>query len=227
MPVARQVRGRRIQRTIRLADSSLHPALILSPLADLRSALAAASAEDQQSYRPQRRVPINGAPPHILTFACNDTRVLLGFVDGSIHVYASDQLLFSGEGPVQPIHVFATSSSVILLSIQPNPGDIPELVAVLRDCTNSPGSLAVELFDVQKHTSSGGWMAGKSPSTTPTSSAYDILSAVIQANCPQSLGPRRASNWHSASKVVISSLSVQPLRLLRSLAYPTPLQPIT
>lgn len=155
-----------------------HLALILSPLADLRSALAAASAEDEQSYRPHRRVPIDGATPHILTFACNDTRLLLGLVAGSIHVYASDQLLSSGEGPVQPIHVLTTSSSAPLLSIQPNPGDIPELVAVLRDCTNSPGSLAVELFDVQKHTSSGGWMAGKSPGTTPTSSAYGSTSAL-------------------------------------------------
>jgi nucleoporin NUP159 len=173
--VARQVWRRYIQRTLRLADSSLHLALILSPLADLRSALAAASAEDEHSYRPQRRVPINGAPPHILTFACNDTRVLLGLVDGSIYVYASDQLVSGGEGPVQPIHVFSTSSSTTLLSIQPNPGDIPELIAVLRDCANSPGSLAVELFDVQKLISSGGWLASESPSTTPTSSAYGIL----------------------------------------------------
>lgn len=162
----------------------MYLALILSPLADLRSALAAASAEDEQSYIPQRRVPISGAPPHILTVVCNDTRVLLGLVDGSIHVYASDQLLSSGEGPSQPIHVFATSSSAALLSIQPNPGDIPELVAVLRDCTNSPGSLAVELFDVQKLVSSGGWMAGKSPSTTPTSSAYSAFSALIRTNLP-------------------------------------------
>lgn len=146
--------------------------------------LAAASAEDEQPFKPQRRVPISGALPHILTFACNDTRVLLGFVDGSVHVYASDHLLSSGEGPVQPIHVFATSSSAALLSIQPNPGDIPELIAVLRDCTNSPGSLAVELLDVQNLISSGGWMAGKSPSTTPTSSECGILSALIHTKPP-------------------------------------------
>ena len=159
----------------------LRLALILSPLVDLRSALAAASADDEQSFRPQRRVPIGGAPPHILTFACNDTRGLLGLADGSIHVYASDQLLSGGEGPVQPIHVFTTTSSVTLLSILPNPGDIPELIAVLRDCTNSPGSLAVELLDVQKLISSGGWMAGKSPSTTPTSREYCVLSALIHS----------------------------------------------
>lgn len=159
-------------------------ALILSPLADLRSALVAASADDKQLFQPQRRVPINGATPHTLTFACNDTRILLGSSDGSIHVYASDQLLSSGEGIVQPIHVFATSSPAALLSVQPNPGDIPELVAVLRDCANSPGSLAVELLDVQKLSSSGGWMAGKSPSTTPTSSAYGIRAIMIHAKSP-------------------------------------------
>ncbi|KAF9223599.1 hypothetical protein BS17DRAFT_780883 [Gyrodon lividus] len=146
--------------------------LILSPLADLRSAFALAEAEDDRPYRPQRRVLINGAMPIILVFACDDTMVLLGLADGSILVYASDQLFSSGNDPMHPTHTFTASSSTVLLSIQPNPGDIPELVAVLRDCSTSPGSLAVELLDMQKFMSSGGWMAGKSPSTTPTSISW-------------------------------------------------------
>jgi nucleoporin NUP159 len=116
-----------------------------------------------------------------LMFACNDTRVLLGLADGFILVYASDQLISSGDGLVQPTHTFTASPSTVLLSIQPNPGDIPELVAILRDCTNSPGSLAVELLDVQKLVSSGGWMAGNSPSTTPTSSASEGFSTAVNA----------------------------------------------
>ncbi|KAF8838595.1 hypothetical protein BDN67DRAFT_70954 [Paxillus ammoniavirescens] len=153
-------------------DSSGAPVLILSPLADLRSAFASASADDDKPYQPKRRIPISGTTPMFLMFACNDTRVLLGLADGSILVYASDQLISSGDGLVQPTHTFTASPSTVLLSIQPNPGDIPELVAILRDCTNSPGSLAVELLDVQKLVSSGGWMAGMSPSTTPTSISW-------------------------------------------------------
>ncbi|KAF8442199.1 hypothetical protein L210DRAFT_3199384 [Boletus edulis BED1] len=200
-----------------IRDASGASALILSPLTDLRSALATASAEDEQSYRPQRRIPINAAPPHILTFACNDTRVLLGLVDGSIHVYACDQLLSSGEGSVQPIHVFATSSSAALLSMQPNPGDIPELVAVLRDCTNSPGSLAVELLDVQKLTSSGGWMAGKSPSTTPTSISWSpkgkqlalgLQSGDIVTFSPSATATPKSSIPHPPSANNMSVISV-------------------
>ncbi|KAG8212928.1 hypothetical protein J3R82DRAFT_11286 [Butyriboletus roseoflavus] len=198
-------------------DASGASALILSPLADLRSALAAASAEDEQSYRPQRRVPIGGAPPHILTVACNDTRVLLALVDGSIHVYASDQLFSIGDGPVQPIHVFATSSSATLLSIQPNPGDIPELVAALRDCTNTPGSLAVELFDVQRLVSSGGWMAGKSPSTTPTSISWSpkgkqlalgLQSGDIVTFSPTATATPKSSIPHPPSANNMSAISV-------------------
>ncbi|KAI9566884.1 hypothetical protein HD554DRAFT_1073297 [Boletus coccyginus] len=198
-------------------DASGASALISSPLADLRSALAAASAEDEQSYRPHRRVPIDGATPHILTFACNDTRLLLGLVAGSIHVYASDQLLSSGEGPVQPIHVLTTSSPAPLLSIQSNPGDIPELVAVLRDCTNSPGSLAVELFDVQKHTSSGGWMAGKSPGTVPTSISWSpkgkqlalgLQSGDIVTFSPTATAAPKSSIPHPPSANNMSAISV-------------------
>ncbi|KIK81178.1 hypothetical protein PAXRUDRAFT_833034 [Paxillus rubicundulus Ve08.2h10] len=153
-------------------DTSGASVLILSPLPDLRSAFASASADDDGPYQPKRRIPINGTTPMFLTFACNDTRVLLGLADGFILVYDSDQLISSGGGLVSPTHSFTASPSTVLLSIQPNPGDIPELVAILRDCTNSPGSLAVELLDVQKFVSSGGWMAGKSPSTTPTSISW-------------------------------------------------------
>ncbi|KAH7884575.1 hypothetical protein F5I97DRAFT_1473825 [Phlebopus sp. FC_14] len=154
---------------VRDASSS---ALTLSPLADLRSALESATSHDDQPYQPQRRVPVGSSTPTYVAFACNDTRLLLGLLDGSIFVYSTEHLFLSGDGFTNPMHTFPTTPSTILLSIQPNPVDIPELVAVLRDCAKSPGSLAVEILDVEKLTSAGGWVAGKSPSTTPTSISW-------------------------------------------------------
>ena len=43
-------------------------------------------------------------------------------------------------------------------------------MAVSRDYTGSCGSLSVDLLDVQKFAAAGGWIAGNSPSTTPTTS---------------------------------------------------------
>ncbi|KAH0833488.1 hypothetical protein J3R83DRAFT_12612 [Lanmaoa asiatica] len=182
-------------------DPSGASALILSPLADLRSALAATSAEDEQSYRPQRRVTISGASPYILKVAVQRHQSTTG-IRGC---------------PVQPIHVFATSSPTALLSIQPNPGDIPELVAVLRDCANSPGSLVVELFDVQKLISFGGWMAGRSPSTTPTSISWSpkgkqlalgLQSGDIVTFSPTATATPKSSIPHPPSANNMSAISV-------------------
>ncbi|KIJ66805.1 hypothetical protein HYDPIDRAFT_186428 [Hydnomerulius pinastri MD-312] len=199
-------------------DASGGSALILSPLSDLRSAFASASADDDRPYQPQRRLQLGGAIPIIVMFACNDTRIMLGLADGSIIVYASDHLLSSGDGPVNPLHAFPASSSTTLLSVHPNPGDIPELVAVLRDCSNSPGSLTVELLDVQKLMPSGGWMAGKSPSTTPTSLSWSpkgkqlalgLQSGDIVTYSPTATATPKFSIPHPPSASNMSVISIQ------------------
>ncbi|KAF9243558.1 hypothetical protein BU15DRAFT_30378, partial [Melanogaster broomeanus] len=137
---------------------------------------------------------------------------------GSILVYASDQLLSSGDSPLHPTHTFSGSLSTLLLAIQPNPGDIPDLVAVLRDCSNSPGSLSVELLDVQKLMSSGGWMAGKSPSTTPTSIswspkgkqlAFGLQSGDIVTYSPTATATPKSSIPRPSSASNMSVISIQ------------------
>ncbi|KAI6000392.1 hypothetical protein F5J12DRAFT_845835, partial [Pisolithus orientalis] len=127
-------------------DASGQSALILSPLSSLHSAFASDTAEDEKPFQPQRRIPLYGLMPIIVTFAFNESKLLVGQSDNSIAVYETDHLFSSGDGQLAPVHTFPAPSSVTLLSIHPNPDGLPELVAVLRDCSNSPGSLAVELL---------------------------------------------------------------------------------
>ena len=145
-------------------------ALVLSSLADLRSAFAAISETDERTYVPQRKVPLGGATPKIIVFACNDSRLVVGLAEGSVIVYATEHLYSPEQDSVNPIFSFPAVPSTSIVSITPNPGDHPELVAILRDSQGSSSALAVELLDVQKLASAGGWTAGNLPSTIPTSS---------------------------------------------------------
>ncbi|KAI6108861.1 hypothetical protein EV401DRAFT_402739 [Pisolithus croceorrhizus] len=110
--------------------------------------------------------------PTMITFAFNESKLLIGLADNSIVVYEADHLCSAGDVQLAPVHAFPAFPSVTLLSIHPNPEGLSELVAVLRDCSNSPGSLTVELLDVQKLASAGGWIAGNSPSTVPTAISW-------------------------------------------------------
>jgi nucleoporin NUP159 len=145
-------------------------ALVLSPLADLHSALATASDTDERTYVPQRKVSLGATTPKIIVFACNDSRLVVGLAEGSVLVYATEYLFSPGQDSVDPIYSLPAVSSAFVVSISSNPGDLPELVAILRDSQAGSNVLAVELLDVQKLASVGGWVAGNLPSTIPTSS---------------------------------------------------------
>ena len=54
-----------------------------------------------------------------------------------------------------------------------NPGDIPELVAILREPDGSPDSQLVEVINVSTMLSVAGWSSGGTPESFPTSSAYN------------------------------------------------------
>jgi nucleoporin NUP159 len=56
-----------------------------------------------------------------------------------------------------------------------NPGDIPELVAILREPDGSPNSQLVEVINVSTMQSVAGWSAGGTPETFPTSSSCNTL----------------------------------------------------
>jgi nucleoporin NUP159 len=144
--------------------------LVLSPLSDLRSAFPTANETDDRPYQPQRKVSLGAATPNIVVFAYNDSRLIVGFAEGSIMVYATEHLFSPGDGTINSIYSLPAVPSAFVVSISPNTGDLPELVAILRDSQGGSNGLAVELLDVQKLSSVGGWVAGSLPNTIPASS---------------------------------------------------------
>ena len=135
-------------------------ALALSPLADLRSTLTSSSDDGPPALHPNTTVPLHTGTPHIVAVTRDDSRILVVFTNGSISVYD-----WSTPGP---LFTFPSPSGTPVKDIFPSTGD-SEIVAVLRE----PGdALTVELLDVQKLVSVGGWNAGGSPETKATAGEY-------------------------------------------------------
>lgn len=153
-------------------DSNSGTILVLSPLSDLRSAFPTANETDDRPYQPRRKVSLGAATPNIVVFAYNDSRLVVGFAEGSIMVYATEHLFSPGDGIIDSIYSLPAVPSAFVVSISPNTGDLPELVAILRDSQGGSNGLAVELLDVQKLTSVGGWVAGSLPNTIPASISW-------------------------------------------------------
>lgn len=53
-----------------------------------------------------------------------------------------------------------------------NPGDIPELVVLLREPDGNPQSQLVEVINVSTLQSVAGWSSGGTPETFPVSGAF-------------------------------------------------------
>ena len=146
------------------------PALVVSPLVDLRSALASSSSTDTP-LSPRASVPLPGTP-HIVAFTHDGHRLLVAFTNGPVSVYDS-QSIFSGTGSA-PLHTFPSASGKAIRDLLPCTGDA-EQVAILRE----PGDgLPVEIVDVNNMTSVGGWSSG-GPSTNPTSRKFNLYSNPI------------------------------------------------
>ncbi|TFK82700.1 hypothetical protein K466DRAFT_666322 [Polyporus arcularius HHB13444] len=145
----------------RNADGS--HALALSPLAELRSALASSSSTDT-TFSSRVTVPLPGAP-HIVAFTHDGQRILVAFTNGPLNVYDS-QSVFQGSGSA-PLHTFPSASGMAIRDLFPCTGDA-EQVAVLREAGDG---LPVEIFDVSNMTSVGGWSSG-GPGTSPTSLSW-------------------------------------------------------
>ena len=139
---------------------------------DLRSALISSSSTDSPvALRVSIPLP---ATPHIVTFTQDAARLLVAFTNGPLNVYDS-QALFEG-GVSSPLHTFPSSSGRAILDVFPSTGDA-EQVVILRE----PGDgLSVEVLDVQKMTSLGGWNAGGSPGTNPTTGRLSLLVTSLQ-----------------------------------------------
>ncbi|KAA1467361.1 hypothetical protein DENSPDRAFT_238123 [Dentipellis sp. KUC8613] len=146
--------------------------VVCSPLADLRSQLSSLEGESAEAFRPQRTLPLPGVVPNHVTFACNESRLLVGLVSGPILVFDAAALCTAGESGVSPLHTFPSTTSTGARHICPNPGDIPELVAVLREADGQPDSQLVEVLNVMTMQSVAGWRSGGSSDTFPTSLSW-------------------------------------------------------
>jgi nucleoporin NUP159 len=153
------------------------PELSCSPLSHLHSVFATSpgAGVDEINFTPQRTLTISPATPNFLVIACNDTRLLIGSTQGPIAMYDCSQLFTAGTNEIAPMHTF--SGTRPCEQIAPNPGDIPELVAVLRQGEGSAGS--VELLNLQTLQITGGWISGGTPDTTPSARKYFQLLAVF------------------------------------------------
>jgi nucleoporin NUP159 len=126
--------------------------IILSPLKDLRESIQTANEGDKGFFLPQRDLNLDVGLPTIVVFAQNDTRLLVGSDNGSIHVYDTTMLFSSGEDFVAPLHTYNAQYGA-LRQIAPNPGtesDLVDKLAVVR----SDG--VVQLMNTNLE-SLGGW----------------------------------------------------------------------
>ncbi|TFY82778.1 hypothetical protein EWM64_g1239, partial [Hericium alpestre] len=144
-------------------------ALILSPISDLRSQLMDGNTE---LFQPQRTVHFPGVVPHYVTFACNETRIVVSLVQGPVLVYDACVLCMPGSTDVAPLHSFPSTTATSARQICPNPGDIPELVAILREADGKAESQLVEVINVMSMQSVAGWRNGATPDTIPASLSW-------------------------------------------------------
>jgi nucleoporin NUP159 len=158
------------------SQRALHQALISSPLADLRSHLSSldANSDNDNVFQPQRTIPFSSVNPNYLIFALNDTRLIVGLTHGPVIVFEASAICSPGDNEVTPLHTFlpTTPTPTAVRQMYANPGDISELVALLREPDGSPDSQLVEVINVSTMQSVAGWSSGGTPETTPTSSAY-------------------------------------------------------
>ncbi|KAF9650196.1 hypothetical protein BDM02DRAFT_1489932 [Thelephora ganbajun] len=136
--------------------------LSCSPLSHLQQAFASnpPAGVEEISFEPQRTITISGTP-NLLSLACNDTRLLIAFTHGPISVYDCSQLFTHGASELLPIHTFP--GTLPSQQMEPNPGDMPDLVAVLREGDNPP----VQVLNVQTFQPFCGWNTGGTPESTP------------------------------------------------------------
>lgn len=143
--------------------------IIFSPLKDLRDSIQTANEGDTGFFLPQRDLNLNVGLPTIVVFAQNDTRLLVGSDNGSIHVYDTAMLFSPGDGFVAPLHTYNPQYGA-LRQIAPNPGtesDLVDKLAVVR----SDG--VVQLMNTNLE-SLGGWSCAN-PDGNPVAGEYLLV----------------------------------------------------
>ncbi len=90
-------------------------------------------------------------------------------------MFEASAICSPGDNQVTPLHTFlpTTPTPTAVRQMYANPGDIPELVAILREPDGSPDSQLVEVINVSTMQSVAGWSSGGTPESFPMSSAYN------------------------------------------------------
>ncbi|KAH9178382.1 hypothetical protein EDB89DRAFT_2239616 [Lactarius sanguifluus] len=149
-------------------------ALVSSPLADLRSQLSSQDVNSDNIFQPQRTIPFSSVSPNYLVFACNDTRLVVGLTQGLVIVFDASAICSTGTNEVTPLHTSSqpTPTPTAVRQMCANPGDVPELVALLRESDGRPDSQLVEVINVSTLQSVAGWSSGGTPETFPASISW-------------------------------------------------------
>ncbi|KAL0063673.1 hypothetical protein AAF712_009365 [Marasmius tenuissimus] len=133
--------------------------IILSPLSQLRTSIKDCSG-DETHLQPQRVLSFSNNEPNIVAFACNDSRLIVGFKSGQIVSYDTATICTQGTNEITPLNFLQQSTSPPI-QIQPNHSSDPalaDLVAVVRKDGN------VELLNTTLERQHG-WNPGDASST--------------------------------------------------------------
>ncbi|KAI0833742.1 hypothetical protein BC628DRAFT_1492442 [Trametes gibbosa] len=147
-------------------------ALALSPLADLHAVFSTSSSNGPLSIHPRVSLSLP-AIPHIVVFTHDDARLLVAFTNGPLSVYDAPAVFLSSGG-ITPLHTFPFTSRNQLRDILPSPGDAA-VVALLRETADN---LPVEMIDVHKMATVGGW-SGTGSSANPISLSWSPKGKLI------------------------------------------------
>ena len=135
-------------------------------MSDLREAFDQPSnAAEELPFFPKRTVDLSDAIPNLLAFACNNTRLVVGLVQGDIAVFDTGVLFSPGSDGVVPLHTFLLHTSGAPRLILPNPADTP-LIAVIRKHDQNIHAQVVDVLNVETMELLGGWRNGGTPETT-------------------------------------------------------------
>ncbi|KZT70881.1 hypothetical protein DAEQUDRAFT_171504 [Daedalea quercina L-15889] len=150
--------------------------LTSGPLAQLRSTFTSSTQSGEIDLITQTRHTLPG-PASFIAYAHNETRLVVALADGSLAVYYAQSLL--NNTPANPVHIFPGTAGASFRKLAPNPGDMSELVAVLRDVGERTDAVAVEVFDIRNMRSVCGWRGGATPNTRPTAMSWSAKGKLI------------------------------------------------
>ncbi|KAF4596430.1 hypothetical protein EYR40_007876 [Pleurotus pulmonarius] len=108
------------------------------------------------AFTPSNTIPLESSSPCTLTFASNDTRLLIGLASGEILVYDTSHLLTSGQTQAKPIHSFQHVVGSSLGQVTANPSTSDPALASLVAVVSRNGR--VFILNIQTFASEGGWM---------------------------------------------------------------------